>query len=54
MVGRIHFDFGLEYRDIHSKLNKSVGKKNSLIFTLDEYKKKLELSKELYEKLKSQ
>jgi hypothetical protein len=43
----------LEYVDIHYRLNSALGKnKNSNVLTLDELKKKLELAKQLYEKLK--
>lgn len=52
-VSRIHFDYGLEFRDIHNKLHSAMRKSSSLAFTLDEYKRKLELAKELYEKLKN-
>lgn len=53
-VARIHYDFGLEYKEIHVKLNSAMGKKNSLSFTLDEYKRKLDLAKELYQLLNSE
>ena len=50
-VAKIHYDYGIEFKEIHFKLNSSMGKKNSLNLTLLEYKKKLELAIELYEKL---
>lgn len=53
VVAKIHFDSGLEYSEIHTKLNSSMGKSNSLAFTLDEYKRKLDLAKQLYQKLKN-
>ena len=53
VVGKIHFDHKLEYADIHYRLNQAIGnKKNSNVLTLDELKKKFELAKQLYEKLK--
>ena len=52
-VGRIHHDFGLEYSEIHMKLNSVMGTSSSKSFTLKEYKRKLELAKQLYHSLKS-
>ena len=52
-VGRIHHDFGLEYSEIHMKLNSVMGTGSSKSFTLKEYKRKLELAKQLYHSLKS-
>ena len=52
-VGRIHHDFGLEYSEIHTKLNSVMGTGSSKSFTLKEYKRKLELAKQLYHSLKS-
>jgi hypothetical protein len=53
MVARIHYDYSLEYKDIHFKLNQSLGRnKNSNVLTLDELKKKYELAKQMYEQLK--
>jgi len=54
MVGKIHYDYSLEYKDIHFKLNQALGRgKASNVLTLDELKKKYELAKQMYEQLKS-
>jgi len=51
IVGKIHYDFGLDFPEIHFKLNTQLGRHNTYVLTLEELKKKCELAQQLYEKL---
>jgi len=54
MVGKIHFDHKLDFAEIHFRLNRELGgNKTSNVLTLEELKRKLELAKQLYQKLNS-
>lgn len=54
IVGRISYEYKLEFKDIHFKLNQALGRgKSSNVLTLDELKQKYELAKQMYEQLKN-
>ncbi len=53
VVAKLHYDFGLDFKEIHLKLNEQLGKIFSNDLTLDELKQKYALAQKYYEKYRS-